>query len=81
MIFLNILIFMIGFSIDSIKTHISPTLFLRICSLSFVYAAILAFNSLYVNSIVSGIGIYSGLFLVSSFSQTFDFLILITASL
>ena len=80
MIFLSILIFIVALSLPS-KKLLTPTFFLRISSIIFIYGALLSFNSLYIESIGSGIGIYSGLFLISSFSQSFDILILITASL
>lgn len=80
MIFISILIFIVALSLPS-KKLLTPTFFLRISSIIFIYAALLSFNSLYIQSIGAGIGIYSGLFLISSFSQSFDTLILITASL
>ncbi|BEJ18299.1 NADH dehydrogenase subunit 2 (mitochondrion) [Cutaneotrichosporon spelunceum] len=59
---------------------ISPNLLTRITSIIFVYAARLSVNGSYIGSIGSGVGIYSGLFEVSSLSQYFDrFLFIIRA--
>jgi NADH-ubiquinone oxidoreductase chain 2 len=81
MVFISILIFIVALSLPSLKTQLSPSFFIRTSSITFIYAAVLAFNTVYIQSIGSGIGIYSGLFLISSFSQSFDTFILLTASL
>ena len=60
---------------------ISPILYTRISSIVFIYAGALSFNALYIQSIGSGIGIYSGLFQVTTVSQLIDTFIFIIGSL
>ena len=81
MVFISILIFIVALSLPSLKKQLSPSFFIRVSSITFIYAAVLSFNTVYIQSIGSGIGIYSGLFFISSFSQSFDTFILLTASL
>ena len=52
--------------------YISSILFTRIASIVFIYAGALSLNAFYIQSIGSGIGIYSGLFQVSTVSQLLD---------
>ena len=61
--------------------NISSISFSRITSIIFIYAGALSFNALYIQSIGSGIGIYSGLFQITLISQLFDTLIVLAASL
>ena len=72
-------------SIDGNKTNkdsnISSLLFPRISSIIFIYAGALSLNALYIQSIGSGIGIYSGLFQITVISQLLDIFILIVGSL
>ena len=80
MIFISILILIVAMAIPSINKHISPILFTRITSIVFIYAGALSFNAFYIQSIGSGIGIYSGLFQVTVVSQLLDTFIFIIAS-
>ena len=41
--------------------HISSILFTRIAAIVFIYSGVLSFNAFYIQSIGSGIGIYSGI--------------------
>src|SRR3979490_3300159 len=68
MIFLSILIFILAMSLPFFKTQITPIFFTRISALSLIYAGVLTFNALHIQSIGSGIGIYSGFFQVTYFS-------------
>ena len=72
MIFLSILIFILAMSLRFFKTQITPIFYTRIASLAFIYAGALTFNALYIQSIGSGIGIYSGLFQVNYYSILFE---------
>ena len=81
MIFISILILIVAMAIPSINKQISPILFTRITSIVFIYAGALAFNAFYIQSIGSGIGIYSGLFHVTSVSQLLDTFIFFIGSL
>ena len=48
--------------------RITPSLFNRITSVVLIYSALLSFNALYIESLASGVGIYSGLFQVTTLS-------------
>lgn len=60
---------------------ISPLLISRLASISFLFSGALAYNALYIQSIGSGLSIYSGLFQVTALSQSFDLFIFALASL
>jgi len=64
-------------AIPSLKIKISPILFQRLSSIILIYAGALSLNALYIQSIGSGIGIYSGLFHVTFISQLLDIFIYI----
>jgi len=81
MIFLSLLIFIVAMALPSFNKQISPILLTRISTIILIYAGALSFNAFYIQSIGSGIGIYSGLFNVTLFSQFFDIFILLIASL
>nr|AYE93217.1 NADH dehydrogenase subunit 2 [Termitomyces sp.]AYE93274.1 NADH dehydrogenase subunit 2 [Termitomyces sp.] len=78
MIFISILTLIVAKALPFLKHHISPVHFTRISALIFLYSSVLTFNMLYIQSIGSGIGIYSGLFQVTVISQYMElFLFLI----
>jgi NADH-ubiquinone oxidoreductase chain 2 len=81
MIFISILILIVAIALPSFNKQISPILFTRISSIIFLYAGALSFNALYIQSIGSGIGIYSGLFHVTLVSQLLEVFLLIIGSL
>jgi len=81
MIFTSILILIVAIALPSFNKHISPILFTRISSIIFLYAGALSLNALYIQSIGSGIGIYSGLFHVTFVSQLIEAFLLIIGSL
>ena len=60
---------------------ISPILITRLTSIVFLFAGALSYNALYIQSIGSGLSLYSGLFNVTVLSQSFDLFIFILASL
>ena len=60
---------------------ISPLIISRLTSIIFLFSGALAYNALYIQSIGSGISIYSGLFQVTILSQSFDIFIFILAAL
>jgi len=60
---------------------ISPILFTRLTSIIFLYSVALTYNAFYIESIGSGLSIYSGLFQVTVLSQSFDLLIYLLAAL
>ena len=64
------------YSFNLLTKNTNAAMFRRISAISLTYAGVLAFNTLYIQSIGSGIGLYSGLFngLNSElFCFTFDF--------
>nr|UEV87018.1 NADH dehydrogenase subunit 2 [Grifola frondosa] len=79
MIFLSILILIVAIALPNI--NISSILYLRISSIIFIYAGALSLNAFYIQSIGSGIGIYSGLFHVTLVSQLLDTFLFIIGSL
>ncbi len=81
MIFISLLILIVAIAIPSIRINLSPNLFVRLTAIIFIFAGGLACNSLYIQSIESGLGIYSGLFHVTVTSQLIDIFIFIIAAL
>lgn len=81
MIFISILILIVAIALPSFNKQVSSILFTRISSIIFLYAGALSFNALYIQSIGSGIGIYSGLFYVTIISQFLEVFLLIIGSL
>ena len=81
MIFISLLIFIVAIALPSFKKQLSPILLTRISTIILIYSGALAFNSLYIQSIGSGIGIYSGLFHVSVITQVLDSFLLFIAAL
>ena len=81
MIFLSILILIVAIALPSINQNIRSILYVRISSIIFIYAGALALNAFYIQSIGSGIGVYSGLFQVTTISQLLDVVILFIGSL
>ena len=82
MLFISILILIMVMAISSLKEQIHPIIFQRISSIILIYAGALSLNALYIQSIGSGIGIYSGLFHVTFISQLFEiFIYLIGATI
>src|ERR1700719_693168 len=81
MIFISILILIVAIALPSFNKQLSPILFTRISSIIFLYAGALSFNAYYIQSIGSGIGIYSGLFHVTIISQLLEVFLLIIGSI
>lgn len=77
MIFFNIMILIVVIALHSL----SPILLTRISAIVFIYAGVLSLNALDIQSIGSGIGIYSGLFHVTTVSQLIDTFIFIIGSI
>ena len=73
MIFISIMILIVVIALHSL----SPVLLTRISAIVFIYAGVLSLNALDIQSIGSGIGIYSGLFHVTTVSQLIDTFIFI----
>jgi NADH-ubiquinone oxidoreductase chain 2 len=72
----------VAMAIPFSKTNqISPIFFQRLTTIILIYAAALSFNALYIQSIGSGIGIYSGFYQISYVSQILDIFIYIIGAL
>ena len=81
MIFLSLLILIVAVPLPSINKSINSILYIRISSIIFIYSGALSLNAFYIQSIGSGIGIYSGLFHVTTISQLLDIIIFTIGSL
>jgi len=77
MIFISLLILIVAMALFSEHNlHYN-----RISALILFYAGALTLNALYIQSIGSGIGIYSGLFQITVISQFFDLFIYLIGAL
>ena len=81
MLFFTLLLFIVVIALYSKKQTNNMPLYNRISAIILLYAGALAFNAYYIQSIGSGIGIYSGLFQVTLITQFFDIFIFIIGSL
>jgi NADH-ubiquinone oxidoreductase chain 2 len=72
MITFAILILIVAKALPVLNTHIYSIHITRITTIVFLFASALTLNSLNLESIGSGIGIYSGLFQVTSISQLIE---------
>src|ERR1700748_228112 len=63
------------------SNYISPKLLSRLATIFLLYSAFISLNSLYFNNIGSGIGIYSGLFQITTISQSIETFIYVIGSL
>jgi NADH-ubiquinone oxidoreductase chain 2 len=81
MLFISLLFLIVVQALPSLKTQISQILFQRFSSIILIYSGALSLNALYIQSIGSGIGIYSGLFHVTFLSQFLDVFIFIIGSI
>jgi NADH-ubiquinone oxidoreductase chain 2 len=79
MLLSSILILIVAKALPLIK--ISSIHFTRISAIILLLSGILSFNILYIQSIGSGIGIYSGLFQITNISQTIELFLLIVGSI
>ena len=78
MIFISILTLIVAKALPVLNTNISSVHFFRSTSLVFIITGFITINSLYLETIGTGIGIYSGLFHVTQITQfieTFFYLI------
>ena len=78
MLVLGIFSLMMAVALPTVR--ISPILLIRVTSIILLFAAALSFNASYIQAIGSGVGIYSGLFQVTSLSQVVDTFIFLIAA-
>ena len=81
MVLISLLILIVAIALPSFKTQLSPILITRISTILLIYSGALALNAFYIQSIGSGIGIYSGLFHITTISQQLDIFLLIIGAL
>jgi NADH-ubiquinone oxidoreductase chain 2 len=82
MLIVSILIMIMAIAIFSmVINNFSQILLSRITSIILLYSGALALNALYIQSIGSGISIYSGLFQINIISQCIDILLFIIGGL
>src|SRR5215475_9696439 len=81
MIFISILILIVVKALSSSNKNFSSVLYPRITAIIFIYTGALSYNTLYIQSIGSGIGIYSGLFNVTLITQLIEVFIFIIGSI
>lgn len=80
MIIITILTLIVAISLQNKQTSISPILFARLASIFLIYSAFLSLNVLYIQTLGSGIGIYSGFYQVTTISQSIEIFIYITGA-
>jgi NADH-ubiquinone oxidoreductase chain 2 len=79
MIFISILTLIVAKALPLI--HISTIHFTRVSAIIFIYSGVLTFNTFYIQSIGSGLGIYSGLLQINIINQTMEIFIYFIGSL
>ena len=80
MLLISIFILIMAIAINY-KHILNSYLFIRISFIIFALTGVICLNSLYIQSIGSGMGIYSGLFQITSITQYFDLFISILGGL
>ena len=78
---ISILFLIVAMALPSLKHGLSSIFFLRITAIILIFAGVLSYNAMYIQSIGSGTGLYSGLIHVTFISQVMDTFVLILASL
>ena|ERR1700712_1829470 len=63
------------------EVKFSPHIIIRITFLLLLFSAYLSYNSNYIDNINSGIGVYHGLFQITSLTQSFDFFLYLIAGI
>jgi len=77
MIFISVLTLIVAKALPSLYRNLSSIYFTRISAIIFIYAGVLSFNTFYIQSIGSGIGLYSGLFQITQVSVLIEVFFLI----
>jgi NADH-ubiquinone oxidoreductase chain 2 len=79
MIFISILTLIVAKALPLIQ--ISTIHFTRVSAIIFIFSGVLTFNTFYIQSIGSGLGIYSGLLQINIINQTMEIFIYFIGSL
>lgn len=77
----SILIFTVAYALPLINKQICSIHFMRLVSMVLLLSGLLSFNVLYLQSIESGIGIYSGLFHITNIGGTMELFLLVIGSI
>jgi len=81
MIFISILTLIVAKALPVLSTNISNIHFTRITSIVFFFTSLLILNSINLESIGSGLGIYSGFFHITQITQILEFFLFIIGGL
>jgi NADH-ubiquinone oxidoreductase chain 2 len=81
MILISILTLIVAKALPLLYNQISSIHFTRIASIIFIYTGAITLNCLYIQSIGSGIGIYSGFFHITQISQLIEIFLFIIGGL
>ena len=80
MIFISILVMIVAMALPSTSLQQSPVLISRTIVISLIYAGVLVFNTLDIQSIGSSIGIYSGFYVANAVTQYMEMFLILTAA-
>lgn len=79
MLTITLIIFILSLGLG--QASISPIQYTRLAAIAFLFAAILAFNVLYMEFYGTGLGLFSGLYQVSTITQSIETFLYVIASL
>jgi NADH-ubiquinone oxidoreductase chain 2 len=75
MLFITIISLIVAKALTALNTQITSSQFTRITTISLIFSGLISLNCLNLETIGSGIGIYSGLFHITQISQIFEIFI------
>lgn len=78
---LTIGLFSLIIAVPLLSHRITPSLFNRITCITLLFSAFLSYNAMYVESIASGVGVYSGLFHVTTVSLGVESFLLVIGAI
>ena len=81
MVVLTIFIFILLISLPFIKNNLNASLIRRLCAISFICASVLITNTLKIQEIGSGIGLYSGMFQLNLITNSISFFLLVISAI
>ena len=79
MVLFGVLTMILAIALFSLR--IPAIYFNRITIILLLFSALLSYNSLYIDNISSGVGVFGGLFQVTTITQSIDVLIYLVAAL
>ena len=80
MIFISILVMIVALALPSTSLQQSPVLINRTNTICLIYAGMLAYNTLYIQPIGSGISSYSGFYVANTVTQYMEMFLIFTAA-